>query len=69
MSARILVVDDIAANVKVLEVTAAIDVGKAIYAKIDFLSRVDLNMYVQDCYARPSQGRSAYQYDLIEENG
>ena len=48
---------------------ASVDVGKAIYAKIDFLSRVDLNMYVQDCYARPSQGRSPYQYDLIEGNG
>ena len=49
---------------------ATVSVGKAIYAKIQFTSAVHLNMYVQDCYARPGQGKHGpFQYDLVGPGG
>jgi len=48
---------------------ASISVGSTIYGKIQFTSAVDLHMYVQDCYARPTQGSGPFQYDLVGPGG
>lgn len=48
---------------------ASVSVGKTVYAKIQFTSAVNLHMYVQDCYAKPTQGSGPYQYDLVGPGG
>ena len=48
-----------------------ISVGNTVYAKVDFESAsADLNMFVQNCYAAPTQNASsATHYSLIKEGG
>jgi hypothetical protein len=47
---------------------SAIFVGTTVYAKIDFVSVSQLNMFVQDCYATPSN-QSALRYNFINSGG
>ena len=48
---------------------ATIPVGTPVFAKIDFLTSGNFNMFVQACYASPVPGLSQYKYDLIKEGG
>ena len=44
-------------------------VGTPVYAKVDFVSVSDLNMFVQDCYASPTTTASALRYNFINVGG
>ena len=44
---------------------AVISVGTPVFAMVEFQSTANLDMFVQNCYAKPSQKPGREQFDLI----